>query len=554
MKQGFVIHRQLRRSLRLGLAGVLLAGAGVVINAHPAQADHMALARARAAAGILVYPNVGIQELPSIDTVNGGDSNSYQAVGVVYSNLVKLNEKLQPVGDAARDWTVSPDNLTYTFHLRHNIRFSDGTPVNASDVVYSFVRDLNPRFVSNGHAALQHIVGAHDVLSGKTKALAGIKALGIYDVRISIDAPILYFPELLSRAQAGIVDRHVIEKYGEGKWYDHAIGSGPWMIKTWTHGQGMVLVPNPYYFGAKPALREYDMPFIQNPETAYSEYQTGQIDVDNNVPAAEIANAAKLPGFHEAPQLATDYIGLNTHIAPFDTIKVRQAFLLATDRKVLAEKVLKGGVVAADGLLPPTMPGWTQANQNLMPYNPAKARALLAAAGHPNGAGLPPITFSFQAGSGRDLLREGAVLQQMWQQNLGVKVNLNVVELGKYNHDLDSHNVPMYVIQWGADWPDPSNWLSLQLHSGVSNNNGDWSNYQFDKLVDEADITHDTTKRFALYQQAEKIAIQQVPWIPLDSPKALVLVRPSIHGFTLTGENLSGQGPVLADWSKITTR
>jgi len=528
----------------------LLAGSAAGFRPHAALAAD-ALVRARTAAGVLVYANVGIQELPSIDTVNGGDFNSYQAIGVVYSNLVKLDSSLQPVGDAASGWDVSADGLTYTFHLRHNVRFSDGAPVTASDVVYSFTRDMNPRFIGNGHAALKRIVGALDVLNGKATTISGLKAAGTYDVKITIDSPILYFPELLSRAQAGIVDRAVIQKYGEGKWYDHAIGSGPWMIKSWLHGQSMTLVPNPYYFGAKPAYKEYDMPFIQNPETAYSEYQTGQIDVDNNVPATEVLNVARVAGFHEAPQLATDYIGLNTQAAPFDQIAVRQAFLLATDRVTLANKVLKGGVVAADGLLPPTMPGWTKANQGLMPYNPTKARALLASAGHANGANLPPITFSFQAGSGRDLLREGAVLQQMWQQNLGIKVNLNVVELGKYNHDLDSHGVQMYVIQWGADWPEPSNWLSLQLHSGVANNNGNWSNRQFDVLVDQADVTRDTAKRFALYQQAERIAILQVPWIALDSPKSLILIRPSIKGFVLTGEGLNGNGPVLADWSKI---
>jgi ABC-type transport system substrate-binding protein len=544
-------HRAARLGIGLGLVAALLSGSAATLRPSPALAAE-ALIRARAAAGVLVYANVGIQELPSIDPVNGGDFNSYQAIGVIYSNLVKLDSNLHPVGDTASSWDVSADGLTYTFHLRHNVRFSDGTPVTAADVVYSFTRDMNPRFISNGHAALKHIVGAMDVLNGKAKTISGLKAVGTYDVQMTIDAPILYFPELLSRAQAGIVDRQVIAKYGEGKWYDHAIGSGPWMIKSWQHGQGMTLVPNPYYFGPKPALKEYDMPFIQNPETAYSEYQTGQIDVDNNVPATEITNAAGVPGFQQAAQLATDYIGLNTHIAPFDQIAVRQAFLLATDRVTLATKILKGGVVAADGLLPPTMPGWTKANQGLMPYNPAKARALLASAGHANGANMPPITFSFQAGSARDLLREGAVLQQMWQQNLGVKVSLNVVELGKYNNDLNSHNVQMYVIQWGADWPEPSNWLSLQLHSGQANNNGDWSNHQFDALVDQADVTRDTAKRFALYQQAERIAIVQVPWIPLDSPKSLILIRPSVKGFVLTGEGLNGNGPVLADWSKIT--
>src|SRR5262249_45255423 len=122
----------------------------------------------------------------------------------------------------------------------------------------------------------------------------------------------------------------------------------------------------------------------------------------------------------------------------------------------------------------------------------------------------------------------------------------------KYNNDLNSHNVQMYVIQWGADWPEPSNWLSLQLHSGAANNNGDWSNHQFDQLVDLADVTRDTAKRFALYQQAEQIAIKQVPWIALDYPKALVLIRPGVKGFVLTGENLTGTGAVMADWSKVT--
>jgi len=536
----------------IALAAVLMGGTGSLAT-HHARASAADLIRARAAAGVLIYPNIGIQELPSIDPVVGGDSNSNQAGGVIYSNLVKLNTKLQPVGDAAASWSLSKDALTYTFHLRHNVRFSDGTPVNAADVVYSLTRALSPRFASYGVAgSLGYIVGANAVLNNKAKTLAGAKAVGTYDVQITITSPILYFPSLLSFAAGDIVDRHVIEKYGEGKWFDHAIGSGPWMIKEWRHGQGMTLVPNPYYYGPKPALKEYDMPFIQNPETAYSEYQTGQIDIDGTVPSTEIINARSLAGYVEAPQLNTDYIGLNTHIAPFDTIAVRQAFLLATDRQVLADKVLKGGVVAGDGLLPPGMPGWTKANQNLMPYNPAKARALLASAGHANGANMPPITFSFQAGSSRDLLREGSVLQQMWQTNLGVHVSLNVVELGKYNNDLNSHNVQMYVIQWGADYPDPADWLSLQLHSGQPNNNGDWSNHQFDQLTEQADVTQNSAKRFALYQQAERIAIVQAPWIALDYPKALVLIRTAVKGFTLTASGLDGAGNVLADWSKIT--
>src|SRR5690348_2642700 len=178
-------HRAARLGVGLGLVASLLGGGAAGFRPHAALAAE-ALIRARAAAGILVYANVGIQELPSIDTVNGGDFNSYQAVGVIYSNLVKLDSDLRPVGDAASNWDVSADGLTYTFHLRHNVRFSDGTPVTAADVVYSFTRDLNPRFISNSHAALNHIVGALDVLNGKAKTVSGLKAIGKYDVQITI--------------------------------------------------------------------------------------------------------------------------------------------------------------------------------------------------------------------------------------------------------------------------------------------------------------------------------------------------------------------------------
>jgi peptide/nickel transport system substrate-binding protein/oligopeptide transport system substrate-binding protein len=225
---------------------------------------------------------------------------------------------------------------------------------------------------------------------------------------------------------------------------------------------------------------------------------------------------------------------------------------LAVDKPTLANQVLAGGVVAADRILPTGLVG-TQLPIKPLAYDPAAAKDALTKAGFTDAQGLPEITLAYgQEGDNETVVQ---ALQSMWEQNLGVKVKLQSFELATFSKNLDTtyytptEGLQFYYSVWGADYPDPQNFLSLLLHTGNPNNNGHFSDAQFDQLVEEADTLGDRTqieRRLQLYNQAEQIAIDKVAWIPLFYPKLNILVRPRVEGIVLTP-----QGLIVPDWSKL---
>jgi peptide/nickel transport system substrate-binding protein/oligopeptide transport system substrate-binding protein len=231
---------------------------------------------------------------------------------------------------------------------------------------------------------------------------------------------------------------------------------------------------------------------------------------------------------------------------------VRRAFALAIDKPTLANQVLAGGVVPADRILPTGLVG-TQLPIKPLVFDAAAAKDALAQAGFANGQGLPEITLAYgQEGDNETVVQ---ALQSMWEQNLGVKVKLQSFELATFSKNLDTtyytptEGLQFYYSVWGADYPDPQNFLSQLLRSGNPNNNGHFSDPQFDQLVDEADRLGDRTqieRRLQLYNQAEQIAIDQVAWAPLFYPKLNILLRPRVTGIVLTP-----QGLIIPDWSKV---
>jgi oligopeptide transport system substrate-binding protein len=216
----------------------------------------------------------------------------------------------------------------------------------------------------------------------------------------------------------------------------------------------------------------------------------------------------------------------------------------------LADKVLGGGVIATDHIVPPGMPGYF-AGLKPLAFDAAAAKQELA------GAGANPTNLSLTYTSGQaDFDKVATTLQQMWRQNLGVSVQVQPEEQAKFNDDLtamannpDASAIQMYISVWGADYPDPQNFLTQQLHTGVGNNNGHFSNPDFDRLTDQADVETDQTKRMDLYNQAEQIAIDQVGWLPLYNGKGSILLRPTVHGLTYTA-----QGLVAEDWTQVTNK
>lgn len=494
---------------------------------------------------VLTFPNVGTTDVGQLDPAQGPDANSALAVSMIYSGLVKSDKNLNVIPDQAT-WQISNNNKVYTFTIKPNVTFSDGTPVTAQTYVYTWTRALLPSINSPiAPTDAQAIVGANAVISGKTKTLTGVKALDAHTLQVTLTQPTPYFLEALTTSLFFPLNQKVIEQYGDKNWQQqvagNAVGTGPFMVKEWDHNVKMVLVPNPHYYGSKTKLTEVDMFFVNEASTAFKAYRAGQYNFMWNLTPTDQQVAQSLPGFTRAALLQTDLLFFDNTKPPFDNAAVRQAFAYAIDKQTLVHAIFKDSVTVANTIIPPGMPGY-QPNYSGIPFDRAKAKALLQSV-FPDVSKVPTITFSYP--NSQVTPDEASVLQQMWQTALGIDVKLRSVELNAYNDETAKHEVQFGFTQWSADYPDPYDWLTLNLTTNASNNSGRWSNPTFDQTTQQAEASSGNA-RIALYNKAEQIAISDVGWLPLDHEAVAAVIPPYMHGVSLNGNGL-----YFGDWSDV---
>ncbi len=502
---------------------------------------------ALASSQVLTFPNVGTADVGNMDPALGPDANSAIAVGMVYTGLVKFDKTLNIVPDQAT-WSISSDRKTYTFTLKPGITFSDGTSVTAQTYVYTLTRALLPEVKSPiATFFLSNIVGANDVANGKTKILKGVQALNDTTLQITLTQPTEYFLDIMANSIAFPLNQNVINQYGQLNWplevAGNGVGTGPFMVKEWDHNVKMVFVPNPHWYGPKTKLTEVDMLFVNDPSTAFRAYQAGQYALTWNITAQDLSIAKNISGYTSQSLLQTDLLFFDNTKPPFNNTAVRQAFAYAIDKNTLANAVFKGGAVAAPTIIPPGMPGY-QSGYAGIPFDKSKAQSLLESV-YPDVSKVPSITFSYPNSQISPL--EAQVLQQMWQTALGIQVKLNPVELNAYNQETATQPpvIQMGSTQWTADYPDPYDWLALNLTSTASNNSGDWKNPQFDSLVQQAEQSTGQA-RIQLYNQAEQLAITDVGWLPIDHQAMAAIIPSWVHGVSLNNTGL-----YFGDWSDV---
>ena len=498
-----------------------------------------------AAQQVLRFPNVGTSDIERLDPASGPDSNSNLAISMIYSGLVRSDHDLNVLPDQAT-WEISSDHKTYTFHLKAGLMFSDGTPLTAQSYVYTWTRALLPEVKSPLAPVLEEaIVGAQAVLSGKTRTLAGVRALDKQTLQVSLVRPTAYFLQVLTVSLFFPLNQNVIERYGQDNWSQHAagngIGSGPFLVQSWHPLVSMTLVPNPHYYGKKTRLHAVEMLFVKEPSTAFQSYRAGQYDFVWDLPPQDQQEAKTLPGFIRTPILQSDLLFFDNTTAPFNQVQVRQAFAAAIDKKTLASAILKDTVTPASTIIPPGEPG-SQPDYLGIPFDRSAAKHFLQAV-YPDVTKMPPVTFTYPAS--QVTADEAAALQQMWQEALSVQVQLHAMDLSTYNDATTKRTVQLGFTQWSVYFPDPYEWLDLSLLSTAANNNGSWKNAQFDRTVAQAEQSQGDA-RLALYAQAERIAIENVGWLPLDHQSLAALIPPRVHGLTLNGEGL-----YFGDWSDI---
>jgi len=466
----------------------------------------------------------------TLDPAISSEMSSHLYIMQIFNGLVRFNEKLEPIPDLAENLTISPDGKTYTFFLRRDARFHDGKPVTASDIKYSWERACNPATGSQTASTyLNDIVGAADVLSGRAEHLSGVSVIDDHTLSVTIDAPKVYFLSKLAYPTAFAVDRQNVETGVD--WWRRPNGSCQYRMARWDEGSRIILQPSQNYYGKKATARLY---FQLLGGVPMSLYEMGKIDVVE-ISQLYMDRATDKAGpfydqLHIYPELSLQYIGFNTSKPPFDDPLVREAFTRSVDKDHIIRIIEKSMVSRADGILPAGMPGYNRDLKKL-DYNPAYARELLARSRY--SSDLPPVTITILGWGGVDVDPSlGAVIQD-WEQNLGAKVSVRLLEPDPFHYSLQQEADEMYVLGWVADYPDPQNFLQTLFYTGSEYNHGRFSSREFDSLIDRAAIEQDKDKRMELYRQAEQIIIDQAPVIPLWFNRNYVLVNPRVNNYSI---------------------
>ena len=460
---------------------------------------------------------------------------------LIFSGLVAFDPRLNLVPDLAANWSVSPDGLTYDFTLRSNAAFHDGRKVTARDVVYSLERALAPATRSDTALTyLGDILGASEMHSGQADHVSGLKAVDDTHLQIRLDAPKPYFLLKLTYPTAFVLDRANVESGPD--WYRRPNGTGPYRLASWQANKEMVYEANRQFYLGPPPIPYVVVKLYAGAGMAL--YETGSIDmtgvplsaVDRFLDPKEPLHAELQTGV----SLCTGFVSFDVTQPPFDDPRVRQAFSMAFDRQKYIDVVLNGHALPANGLYPPGLPGFDTSLRGL-PFDPAQARRLLSESKYGGAAGLPPIVYT-SAGFGSYVDPGLAAMAQMWKKYLGVEILIEKIEPDFYYDGLYAgRHGQLLTSGWCADYPDPENFADALFHSGAGQNLGHYSNPELDRLLEAARVEPDVSRRIGMYQQAERLIVNDAPALFTVHYLSYTLVKPYVRGFVPTPIDISLQ-------------
>jgi oligopeptide transport system substrate-binding protein len=466
-------------------------------------------------------------EPPTLDWNLATDGVSIVAIEQLMRGLTRLGPDLTPQPDLAESWRVSDDGRTYTFKLRPGVLWSDGVPLRAQQFVDSWRRLLDPKTAAEYAYSLFGIHNARAFNSGTLADFAqvGVRAPDDQTLVVELDAPLVYFPALVNFMVTFPLRSDLVARFGE-RWTDpgNLVTLGPFVLEEWRHDYRLVLRANERYWAGRPALDRIIAYMVTEGSTALVLFEQGLLDLVR-VPSLEVRRYEGRPEYLRRALLRGYYYGFNVQKPPFDDARVRRAFALAIDRSRFPE-VLRSGEVAWPSWIPPGMP---HANPELgLRFDPERARSLLREAGV-DPATLPPVAIVYNNDETHKKVAE--LVQAFWRDNLGVRVELQNREWKVFLAEV-SHDPPaVFRMGWGADFPDPDNFMNL-FTSYSENNHTRWVNRHYDDLVERAAREPDTKARQALYDEAQRILVEEdVPIVPLFVTSANFAVQPRVRGF-----------------------
>lgn len=554
-------HIVVRRAAgAVALAAIVLGAAGFAgTRSHPATPS---ATRYNDTAHVLQYPDFDSTGwIGTFDPANTQDTQTSMVIYMLYDNMVKLDANNHVVPDLAKSWDISKDGKTYTFHLRTDARFSDGSPITADDVIYSLDRALNPKALDGKSPSpvaatyLGHIVGA---LSYKGNGdVKGLKKVNAHTVRITLDSPVSFFLQTLTYTTGDVVKKGTpIGGLTTTNPMKNQISSGPWVISGYKYKSELDFKPNTHYFNYKKMkLTKVVMPFVTNEDTMYAGYESGQY-AQTVVPSARLAQARSMSDFHTGPQLAIDYISYNFAKPPFNNKDLRLATSYAIDRDLINNQVLHGAQKTIYSIIPQGIDGYDAAGKGKVPgYDLAKAKMYLQKAKKEMGKNFPSsLTIIYQSGIA-GLAREYTQLQYEWKQ-IGLNVKLQALSFQEWVNKVTKPTTsltykggePWIENAWLDDYPDAQDFTTNLLAPSSLYNIGNYNNPAFEDLINQGLTAK--KGRAQLYVRASRIALNDAAWTMIGQTTQNFRWRSNIKGMAVWS---SGNNPMPYnnDWTNV---
>ena len=482
-----------------------------------------------------------IQLGPDVESIDPALNSAVDGANYIlfaFDNLLKMDKDGKVVPGLAEKYEVSDDQLTWTFHLRDGLKWSDGSALTAEDFVYSWQRLVDPNVAAPYAQTVLGMVEGYDDAIGRPDA-DGNTTVDPDPTKLKVEAPdektlivhmakpTPYFDKLAAFVSLSPVKKDVVEANPDGWSIDPKtyISTGPFKLTGWEPGSYLMFEKNENYWDADSIkLDGIKCLLMQDQNATFSAYESGDALMIKDVPTQEITTLKERTDFHIDPILGTYYLDLNTTLDEFKDPKVREALSLALDRKYISETITSGTYTPASGFVSEGVTDWNGTawqdnitdksayiNIDYHAGNLAKAKELLKEAGYENGVGLPEMVYSTNDASYHKKIAE--YLQQAWGE-LGLKVQVNIVEWKSFTPQRRSGNYQIARDGWVMDYNDPSNILELAL-TGNGNNNAKYSNPEFDALMSKAATEKNPQTRFGYLHQAEDFIMKDTAMVPL---------------------------------------
>jgi len=445
----------------------------------------------------------------------------------------------------AERWEMSEDGFTYRFFLRNDARWSNGDPVTAHDFAYAWLRILRGDVAANYVTFVRYFENArayeltarklrHPLVSSRLiRALepaVGIEVVNDYELVVTLQNVTPYFLDVAMFYTLFPVHRGSIETHGQEGAFRAAniVTNGPYRMHSFQRRNRIILKQNEHYWDrASLAIEEVHALIIEDNSARVTAYLDGRVDWSNDPPHNQLATLAAVPGFQSAPMFGTYYFRFNVTRPPLDDVRVRTALTLAVNREELCRCTLDDMVDAALSFVPPT-PGYTR--QEMVEFDPARARALLAEAGYPNGQGFPTMELLYNTSENHRVIAQA--LQDMWSVELGINVRLLNQEWQVYLDAMDKLEYDVARAGWIGDYVDPNTFLSL-WRSFDENNNTGWENERYDALMQRSMGETDPARREQILIEAEQLLLTELPVMPIYFYSQFHLVSPRIRGWEM---------------------